>query len=46
MTDRAVTSVREFAPQWLLRSFLDSSNSGDVGERRMQCRDCRLTEPQ
>jgi len=35
MTDRAVTSVREFAPQWLLRSFLDSSNSGDVGERRM-----------
>ena len=25
MTDRAVTSVREFAPQWLLRSFLDSS---------------------
>ena len=35
MTDRAVTSVREFAPQWLLRSFLNSSNSGDVGERRM-----------
>jgi hypothetical protein len=38
MTDRAVTSVREFAPQWLLRSFLDSSNSGDVGERRGNAR--------
>jgi hypothetical protein len=35
MSDRAVTSVRELASQWLLRSYLDSSNSGDVGERRM-----------